>query len=203
MINTIILIDEAEVKKRLGYLESKSNKVIARAVNRSYTSGKKAISKEAKKIYLVNDRDVNGSDTLKITKATYQAPMAKLLYTGYHRNLYHYRRAVSPRRIIKWSNGRPNVAFYKAHFMGEHAPEPLTKDPKPFVQKMKRTNGVVGLFRRSSNKRDASLVGVPAPAIPQILKNERIMSAFTRSAGPMLQKRLEHEIDNVLKGVTK
>ena len=50
---------------------------------------------------------------------------------------------------------------------------------------------------------NSKLVSVQAPAIPQIIKNEEVIAQFRRAAGPMLQKRLEHEIDVVLKGVVR
>lgn len=207
MINTTIYVDEAEVKRRLGILADQSGKVIARAVNRSYTTGKNAIAKEAKKDYLIVQKDVNNSKTLHITRATPAEPAATLKYTGEHRNLYLWnnKRAVSPNETIQWSRGKPNVKVYKAAVTRGHRKVKLQGDNKPFIQRVRKSeNGeFVGLFRRVTSERDSKLVGVSAPAIPQILKNEKVLKQFRRSAGPMLQKRLEHEIDAVLKGVTR
>lgn len=207
MINTTISIDEAEVKRRLGILADQSGKVIARAVNRSYTTGKNAVAKEASKDYLITQKDVNNSKTLKITKATRAEPTATLQYTGEHRNLYLWnnKRAVSPNKTIHWSRGKPNVKVYKAAVARGHTKVALRGENKPFIQRVRKgENGeFVGLFRRATPERDSKLVGVSAPAIPQILKNERVMEQFRRSAGAMLQKRLEHEIEAVLKGVTQ
>lgn len=207
MINTVIYVDETEVKRRLGFLADKSGKVIARAVNRSYITGKNAIAKEANKDYLVTQRDVNNSKTLKITKARPTEPMATLEYTGEHRNLFLWnnKKAVAPNKVIKWSHGKPNVKVYRAAVERGHARVNLQGENKPFIQRVRsgEKGEFVGLFRRATPARDAKLVGVSAPAIPQILKNEKVMTQFRRAAGPMLQKRLEHEIDAVLKGVTK
>lgn len=206
MLNTTIYVDESEIKRRLGDLADKSGKVIARAVNRSYNTGKNAIAGEAKKDYLVNQKDVNDPKTLKITKATQVNPTATLEYTGEHRNLYLWnnKKAVTPNRAIKWSHGKANVSIYKAAVARGHSKVGLQGENKPFIQRVRsgENSEFVGLFRRATPARDAKLVGVGAPAIPQILKNEKIMEKFRRSAGPMLQKRLEHEIDAVLKGVT-
>ena len=207
MINTTIYVDEAEIKRRLGILADQSGKVIARAVNRSYTTGKNAIAKEAKKDYLIIQKDVNNSKTLKITKATPADPAATLEYTGEHRNLYLWnnKRAVSPNEIIHWSRGKPNVKVYKAAVERGHAKVKLQGENKPFIQRVRKSKKgeFVGLFRRVSAERNSKLVGVGAPAIPQILKNEKVMEQFRRAAAPMLQKRLEHEIDAILKGVTR
>ena len=116
MLVQSIYVDEGQVKERLGALESQSTKVIVRAVNRSYTSGKNAIAEEARKGYYLSQHDVNGKNILKITKATYSNPVATLKYTDRHRNLYLWngKKAVSPGKIIHWSHGTPNVPIYKA-----------------------------------------------------------------------------------------
>lgn len=207
MLNTTIYVDEAEIKRRLGALADNSGKVIARAVNRSYITGKNAIAGEARKDYLITQKEVNDPKTLKITKATQAVPTATLEYTGGHRNLYLWnnKKAVTPNKTIKWSHGKPNVKVYKAAVARGNGRTKLQGENKPFIQRVRsgENSEFVGLFRRASPARDAKLVGVGAPAIPQILKNEKVMEQFRRSAGPMLQKRLEHEIDAMLKGVTK
>lgn len=207
MVNTTIYINEAEVKRRLGTLAEKSGKVIARAVNRSYVTGKNAVAKEAGKDYLITQKDVNNPKTLNVTKATQAEPVATLKYTGEHRNLYRWnnKRAVSPNKTIRWSHGKPNVKIYKAAVMRGHAKTQMQGENKPFIQRVRKgkKGEFVGLFRRTTSERDSKLVGVSAPAIPQVLKNERVLAQFRRSADSMLQKRLEHEIDAVLKGVTR
>ncbi len=207
MVNTTIYVDEAEIKRRLGALADQSGKVIARAANRSYTTGKSAIAKEAGKNYLITQKDVNNSKTLKIVKASPSEPVATLEYTGVHRNLYLWnnQKAVSPNKVIQWSHGKPNVKFYHAAVGRGHAKAKLTGENRPFIQKVRsgENSGFVGLFRRATSARDSKLVGVGAPSIPQILKNESVMEQFRRAAGPMFQKRLEHEIDAIVKGITK
>jgi hypothetical protein len=204
MVNTTIYIDESEVKRRLGVLESQSGKVIARAANRAYVTGRSAIAKEAGKDYLVTRNDVNNSKVLKITKATASKPTAVLDYKGQHRNLYLWnnKKAVTPNKVIHWSHGEPNVKVYKAAVRRGHGRTELTGENKPFIQSV-RGGSFTGLFRRQYRQytaRREKLVGIGAPAIPQIVKNDRVMAHFRNSAGPMLQKRLEHEIKRVLEG---
>lgn len=207
MVNATIYVDEAEIKRRLGLLADKSGKVIARAVNRSYTTGKNAVAKEAGRDYLIAQKDVNGPETLKIKRASQAEPVATLNYTGKHRNLYLWnnKKAVTPDKIISWSHGKPNVKVYRAAVARGHGKVELGGENKPFIQRVRSgENGeFVGLFRRATAERNSKLVGVSAPSIPQILKNEKVIEQFRLAAGPMLQKRLEHEIDAILKGVTK
>lgn len=210
MIETTIEIDESEIKRRLGVMSDQSGKVIARAVNRAFPTGKLAIARETKKRYKVVQKDINNSKTLKIIKAKASDPTAVLDYTGHHRNLYlwHNKRAVTPDVIIHWTHGVPNVPAYKAAVKRGH-PRRTLKSSKgnntPFIQRVNKDKKTefVGLFRRKNSKRDSKLVGVEAPAIPQIIKNEEVMAQFRRATGPMLQKRLEHEIDVVLKGLVR
>jgi hypothetical protein len=114
---------------------------------------------------------------------------------------------VTPNRIIHWSAGKrkskPNVRTYKAAVERGHGKTKLMGENKPFIQKVRsgESGEFVGLFRRKTSASDSKLVGVAAPAIPQILKNDKIIARFNESAGPMLQKRIEHEIEVVLKGL--
>lgn len=207
MFEMELSIDVQEVRQRLGILADESGKVIARAVNRSYVTGKNAIAKEASRGYLITQKDVNDPKTLHVTRARAADPVATLEYSGRHRNLYHWNKgkAVSPGTTILWSRGKPNVKVYKAAVERGHAKIGLMGENKPFIQRVRKgeKGETVGLFRRATPARDSRLVGVAAPAVPQILKNADVMARFRRAAGPMLQKRLEHEIDAVLKGVTK
>lgn len=206
MLEMTIEIDVDEIKERLGVLSDQSGKVIARAVNRAYPTGRTAIARETKKRYRITQKDVNGTKVLKVTKATAANPTAILSYTGEHENLSRWNgnRAVSPNRIIKWAHGKPNVRQYKAA-VKRGSMKKLGGDNKPFIQKVRSGEKAefTGLFRRENKRRDAPLVSVFAPAVPQIIKNEETMEQFRRAAGPMLQKRLEHEIDVVLKGTVK
>ena len=109
------------------------------------------------------------------------------------------------KKLCHWSHGTPNVPIYKAVVKRGHGKVELRGENKPFIQKVRsgEDGEFVGLFRRRTAKRDSQLVGVGGPAIPQILKQDKIMDKFQRTAGPVLQKRLDHEIDAVLKGVVK
>lgn len=209
MIGATITVSEEEVRKRLGTLANKSGKVMARAANRAYKTGKTAIAKETARRYLIRQKDINDKNVLKEKPATEKNPTATLVYTGGHRNLYLWNnnKAVSPNKIIHWSHGKPNVNVYSAAVMKGHGKIKLYGDAnnKPFIQRVRKgeKSEFVGLFQRRNEDRKSQLVSVQAPAIPQILKNAGVMEQFERSAGPMFQKRLEHEIERVLKGAGK
>jgi hypothetical protein len=198
MFDSYVIVNEAEVKRRLGLLANQSGKVISRAANRATATGKKAIAQETAKKYLVTQKDVNA--TLSLKRATYANPAAVFRYRGQHRNLYHYKGAVTPSTIISWRGGSPNVRIYRARVRRDQSAKPMNKRPKDFVQTMTGTNGQVIMVHRATNASRSKLVATQGPAIPQIAKNEEVLARFQRDAGKMLVKRLDHEIQRVLEG---
>lgn len=202
MINVTIHVSEEAVKQRLGVLANRSGTVIARAANRSVNTGKKAIKQETAKIYNVRQKDVDG--ILKVTKATASKPVLTLTYKDSHTNLYVFGRgsSLTPRFVIQSSDPvNPDPEYVRAKVMRRGGYVPLNGRPKPFVQQAK--NGNIALFQRVSDKPRAPIRGVAAPSLPQVIKNDKVLERFSRDARDMFEKRLLHEIDNVLKGVTK
>lgn len=202
MINTTIYVNEDVVRQRLGALANRSGSVIARAANRSVSTGKKVLKQETARIYNVRQKDVDG--ILKVTKATSSRPVLTLTYKDSHPNLYVFGRpsSLTPRFVIQSSDPvNPDPEYVRAKVMKRGGYIPLQGRPRPFVQQVK--NGNIALFQRISNEARAPIRGVAAPSLPQVIKNDKVLERFTREAGEMFEKRLLHEIDNVLKGVTK
>lgn len=202
MINVTIHVSEDAVRQRLGALANRSGAVIARAANRSVNTGKKAIKQETAKIYNVRQKDVDG--ILKVTKATASKPVLTLTYKDSHPNLYVFGResSLTPRFVIQSSDPvDPDPEYVRAKVMKKGGYTPLNGSPKPFVQQAK--NGNIALFQRVSDEAHAPIRGVAAPSLPQVIKNDKVLARFNRDARDMFERRLRHEIDNVLKGVTK
>lgn len=55
-------------------------------------------------------------------------------------------------------------------------------------------------MRRTGHARNADLEGIYAPALPQIIKNDKVMTRFTQDTNARMQKRLTHYIDQIVKG---
>ena len=203
MSSVTIHVSEEAVKQRLGALANRSGAVIARAANRSVNTGKKVIKQETAKIYNVRQKDAD--KILKVTKATAAKPVLTLTYKDSHPNLYVFGResSLAPRFVIRSSNPvNPDPGYVKAKVMNRGGYVALNGSPKPFVQQAKKS-GNIALFQRVSNHVRAPIRGVAAPSLPQVIKNEKVLARFNREARDMFEKRLLHEIDNVLKGVTK
>ncbi len=186
-----------EISKRLGTLDAKTNVVMSRAANRAATTGAIAIKQGTSTRYRINQNDVQA--TLRTKKATYQRPTAVLNYKDTHKNLYTFghKDVVTPRYTIRSSNpAAPDPKFIKARVKKASDWTELKNDPKPFVRSTRSGNTLV--LKRKTNDPKAKLIGESAPAIPQIVRNEKTMKRFHKAADNMLQKRIEHEVEQII-----
>lgn len=204
MIDVSLEINVTDIERRLGAMANKASLVMARAANRSATTGKKVIKQETSKKYMVQMRDVEG--VLKVTRANSKYPFVKLVYKDNHKNLYCWSKrggnsVVTPNVPISYDgDGTPLPKVYHAHVVRNQGVKELGGSRKPFVQIAKRS-GNIALFRRVDDT-SRKIVGVAGPALPQIIGNEEVMKRFEKETSEMLLKRLEHEVNYELsKGV--
>lgn len=204
MIDAKITISEGDIKRRLGNLSHKSGHVISRAANRSAATGKKVIKQEATRIYNINQKDVE--KIFRQERATASHPYVQMVFRDPHRNLAVFgsrKNVLTPRTPVRSSDPtNPDPAFYKAKIMNGHHAAALNGSPKPFIQFAGKNKMAILLQRKNRSSR-APLRGVAAPAIPQILKNNEVLKKFNDETSAMFVKRLEHEIDQALKGEIK
>lgn len=188
-----------EIERRLGRLADKSGRVVANAANRALlTTGAHEIRKKVVMEYNVREKDVTA--TLRKIKATWSNPTAVLDYKGTHENLYHFglKKVLSPRNIVRSPGGEnPDPKFVEAQIMRRGGKVALDQNPKPFVQ---ASNGGIALFQRMTPDSRAEIRGVPAPAIPQIVKNEDILEKARIRMREVFYDRVDHEIERVLGG---
>lgn len=189
-----------EVERLLGKAENKSGRVIANAANRTLSTGAKVIKQETANEYNVRQKDVE--ETLRRIKGNWSDPTAVLRFTGGHGNLYNFGKGdmsvLKPRYTVRSSSPYdPDPGNVFARVMRNGSMVPLNQNPKPFVQVV---NGNLGLFQRISDKADAALRGVAPPAIPQVIRNDKVQERFQKETGEMLQRRMLHEIDRLMKG---
>lgn len=197
MIDMSITADMDDVRRRLGIFNCKADMIMSRAANRTVGKVNKTMRKEVSRKYLIKSSDVG--KTIHVTKASVSKPSAKIVSTDVHSNLAKFK--VSPNRrmrITKSGNYSPKV--YKASVERSTGMSALSGSPKPFITTMK-SNGFTGLFARKNDKGKA-IRGIYGPAVPQMLKNKKIVSEICDSANKMMADRLKHEIDRELrKGV--
>lgn len=197
--------DLDEITHKLGELKNKRNSVIARAANRAVPTVRKIVKKETANYYEVTQAQVEKGDTgkgFRFERATAAKPYATLDYNSPYTNIYKWkgrRITVSPRTPHQGSS--PTPKFYKSHALRGHANEPLDKEKyKPFVQygNKKKANA---LFVRKGQAR-YPIMGLAGPAMSQGIKQPGVKEKIEVQAMATLSKRIEHEIDALLKGYT-
>lgn len=192
------------IRERLGDLDVKAGTVVARVVKRAMTTGKKVIKQETAAKYNVIQRDVEEALKESRDKET-RGLIWKLTYQDKHRNLFSFSsgsktNVVTPKFPVRSSSKyNPDPKFYKANVEKNTGDVELSGSPKPFVQKVPNS-GRIALFERVSVNSDAEIRGVAAPAIPQIIKNEKVMKRFDEEVKKTVKKRVDIEIKNILKG---
>lgn len=190
-----------EIKERLGDLDKKAGTIFSSAAKRAMTTGKKVIKQETAARYNVRPKDV--ASALKESRDKESRGLVwKLTYKDPHRNLFSFgtNTVVTPKFPVRSSSPyNPDPRFYSANVEKSTGKQALDGTPKPFVQ-ITPNNGRIALFERVSAAPDAEIRGVAAPAIPQIIKNEKVMARFNQEVGDMLQKRIDHEISRALRG---
>ena len=203
MVEVKVEIPYEEIKRRLGTLQHRSGHVIARAANRSITTGKKVIKQETARIYNVRQKDVE--KILKTERATAEHPHVHMVFRDTHQNLAVFGKETSltPRTPVRSSDPfNPDPEYVKARVMNGYSAVPLRERPRPFVQFVGGDRRAI-LLQRVDNSSRAPLRGVSGPALPQILKNEAVVKRFQNETSKMFTKRLNHEIDQVVKGRVK
>lgn len=190
-----------EVQDRLGNLDKKAGTIFANAAKRAMTTGKKVIKQETAARYNVRQKDV--AEALKESRDKKTRGLTwKLTYKDPHRNLFSFgtKSVVTPKFPIRSSSPyNPDPKFYSANVEKSTGKQALDGKPKPFVQISKNSQRIA-LFERESNDPRAEIRGVAAPAIPQIIKNKKVIERFDEEVGNMLRNRIDHEISRVLGG---
>ncbi len=204
MIDVDVRIDASDIeglKKKLKKLGTKAPTAMYRAINAAASGAKKDMGKETSARYHIGSRTV--TDTVHVTKANKESLKAVVRSRGNARKLSDY----------KMTTGRGIKAAVK-----KGPTKSLDGDPKAFMATMK--NGHKDAFQRymfghkkakirstrkpgrkqALNKHNIAIHTFPGPAIPSIIKNDETMEIIKKNASETLQRRLEHEIQNILQG---
>lgn len=181
-----------EVQKRLGNFKSKTPLVLSGAINRAIQNVKKNMGKETSQLYYISSSDVK--KTVRITKASKGSLKAAAISAGGGIELSKYK--VSPKTPVRYRGKSRSPRVYKAGVKKDGGIKPLDGDPKSFVAVMK--SGHVGVFTRKNGK-SLPIKQLYGPSVPQIVKNEDIMSKINKEASETLQKRIDAEINNILR----
>lgn len=182
-----------DIKQRLGDFKNKAPTVLSRAINRAAENTRTNMGKETSGLYYISSTDVK--KTVRIIRASRGSLKAEVLSQGSGIALSKFR--VSPGTPVKYrKNGSRSPKVYKASVKRSEGLKPLDKDPKAFIAVMK--SGHTGVFERLSGK-SLPLKQLYGPSVPQMVKNESIMKKINSSASETLQKRIDTEVNNILR----
>lgn len=183
-----VILDEKAVKKLTSYLEGMPKdapKAVARAMNRAIMSTGTAAAKIITQKYTLKSKDVKQTVLIKKAKpdeltAEFQSRSDKSSLS-----MAHYK--FSPKKDTTGSNQKPVTATVKKG-------SPFVVD-KGFVY-----NGNV--FRRVGKERLPIEVKT-GPTVPQLLSQEDAFEELQKTTADNFMKRLDHEVEALLKGYTK
>lgn len=195
IIQSIEVTGIEDVEKRLGKMKSKAPSVVSRAINRAVTNAKKNMAKETSGKYYISSGDVR--NTIKTTKASTSSLKAAVISSGTGIALSKFK--VNPGTIVKQKGRKISARMPKVYRAGvERAGgvKPLDGDPKAFIAIMK--SGHKGVFEREGDE-SLPIKQLYGPSVPQMIKNEEIMKKINDEANETLQKRIEAEINNILR----
>lgn len=154
-----------------------------RAMNRSLITAKSETSKEIRKRYNIKAGDVKNKANTKITKASRDTLLSSVTYSGRVIPLKNFsvKDAKSRTEMIK-------VAVKKG---------PKKPIPHAFVADLGKHGP--GVFQRQTSRRNSSkqLYG---PSIAHMVEEENVIEGIATKTKEMLDKRLDHEINAILKG---
>lgn len=191
----IKVTDVKEIQKRLGKFKSKTPLVLSRAINRAIKNVKKNMATETKERYHVSVTDARNS--IKIEGASKERLKALAISRGDGIALSKFKVSPIPKKgeDKKKKKHRP-PRVYKAAVKKSGGLKPLDGNPKAFISTMKNSNHT-GVWERVSQKR-FPIKQLYGPSIPQMIKNEDIMSKVNKEASKTLQKRIDAEINYIL-----
>ena len=193
MIEMKVEVDNVqEVKKRLGVLCNKAPSVIANAINRTVTNVKKNMAQETVQRYYTTSTEVK--KTIKTSRATKTNLSGAAISRASPIALSKFK--VSPNRPINYSRGKVSPNVYKVSEKKGEERNPLNVNPKAFIAVM--GSGHKGVFRRESSAA-MPIKQLFGPSVPQMLKNAQIMGRVQEEAKNTLKKRIDAEIENILR----
>lgn len=200
MIDIDIEISQQDIKsirQRLGQFEDKAPNVLSRAINRTVTSIKTEIKREASKRYAVTQQTIG--ETLNARRASPKDLKGYVKSTGAVIPLGKFR--VTPQKTVSYEDGEPNPSHYSAAVLKRGALKALKHSPKAFVAVM--PNGHGGVYERTGKKSRVNpqkevIAQRFGPSVPHMIKNKVVIDSIQNKAESTLQKRIDAEINYIL-----
>lgn len=189
----MITIDEkgmAEAQKLLAHMPKAVPVAAARAINRAVTAAKTEAWNQVKKTYTIKRTQVSKAWD-GITKATASNLKGQLRSSGAVLPLFYF--SVKPKNPPKRRPKNPVYVQVRKDGGGSIR--------NAFVARMKK--GHTGVFQRVKENMRLPIKQDYGPSVPQMLGNKTVTAFIRERAAAVLNERFTHEVNNILKGVTK
>lgn len=215
--------DMRDISRQLGTMKKKAPIVMARAINRTETHLCVQIAKEVKKKYAATRlRTKDIKNTLRREKAS-PSDLKGTVFSTTEKRIPLYRFLTNPKEPVHKNPPK----FYQSQVLKDGSLKNLSGNPgeysKAFIAKMTNKDGSehFGVFERDLNpKRELAsrknkksklwikpkqsqlrqrLVELTGPAIPQMIKAERVSDVLIKDANEFLQRQIKHDIAYFLK----
>ena len=191
--------NEALVAWRLRHVRDGANKALSRAANRTISHANKTITQKTMKRYYVRKSDIEKGKK-KPKRATIANPTAELTYESGFLNLAEWggskTATVTPKKVSTFAS-HPKV--YKGRAIRGSGFKAFNGEIKAFRKPGGNAKGNL-YVRRSTATGDPDIRGVAGPAYTQVMKNKAVIEPWRDDVHVWFQKRLEHEVTNLLRG---
>lgn len=172
----------------LAHLPGAMERAAARAVNRTTASVKKAAAEKTAEEYYTKQKNVK--ETMSVSKATPKKLVATLMSKGTRIPLSAFK--ISPNKVDS-----KNRAIMQAQVKRTGSGGVIRR---AFLVKF--ASGHTALMERRGRPR-LPIDELYGPAVPQMMSQQPVMSVMSKESEAVLSKRMEHEVDAVLKGYAK
>lgn len=173
--------DRAE--KMLRGIEGAAPKALARAINRAVEGARSEGVRKVRDEYTARARDIR--DTIRISRAKPNRPQAVISSIGPALSLSAFK--YSPASV----NGRRRTPIRVAVKRGER--DALERS---FVARV--GGGKKAIYERVGKSR-LPIRKLTGPSVPQMIGNPLVIDSMADRAREVMDQRLDHEIDNILK----
>lgn len=199
MTRSFVSVSEDQIKKAETLLQQfpgESKKALARSLNRATVAGQTAAIKNLREGYHVRAGDIRS--TIRLSKASPSRLSAEINSKGSAIRLIKFK--VNPKTV----NARRRTPVRVGVAKGGQS---VIK--AGFIARM--PNGSTGVFERTGKFKTARAGRYAGrkremieqkfgPSVPQMLGNKTVVKEISERATEMLDKRLDHEINQILSG---
>ena len=171
----------------LAGVEDIDKKVLQPALTRGLMAGKAMASKKARETYKIKKQDFDSKGKINYNPISQNGDelIGDFTFAGAVIPLAKFQITPSTPKQGK----TPSAAVLKASSL-----VPFSRENNVFVAQMK--SGHVGIFERKDNRKIKELF---APAVPTMVGNEEVMKSVEERINEIVNKRIDHGIERLLK----